>query len=281
MARTHTIPKLGGEEIHGTAFFTDIEKFSTFSEIFTPEELIHVLNEYFSKMTEILIDNRGTLDKFIGDAIVAIFGAPYYSDENAIHACYAAFGMQKALDELREKWKKDPVLSSKIGNMKMRIGLNSGPFIVGNLGCEDQMSYTMIGDTVNLAARLESGAKLYGVYTLVGESTYEKAKDIFLFRCIDRIVVIGRSEPISIYELLAPISEVTNELRECKEKYEMALELYFEGSFEEALSLFKEAIAYEIQESRKVPSRVMMDRCQELITLAPNNWDGAYTMRSK
>jgi len=281
MARTHTVPKLGGEEINGTAFFTDIEKFSTFSEMFTPEELIHILNEYFSQMTSILIENSGTLDKFIGDAIVAIFGAPYYSESNAVHACSAAWGMQQALDILRNKWSEDPLLANKVGNMRMRIGLNSGPFIVGNLGSDDQMSYTMIGDTVNLAARLESGAKQYGVYTLVGESTYEKAKDIFLFRCIDRIVVMGRSEPISVYELLAPLAEVNTELRNCKEKYELALDLYFEGSFSKALPLFKEAMAYEMQEGLKVPSRVMMERCEELITLAPTDWDGAYTMRSK
>lgn len=281
MVETHTVPKLGGEEIQGTAFFTDIEKFSTFSEMFTPEELIHVLNEYFTEMTDILKENQGTLDKFIGDAIVAIFGAPYFYEDNATYACNAAWRMQKALELLREKWKKNPELRGRVDNMKMRIGINSGPFIVGHLGSSDRMSYTMIGDTVNLAARLESGAKQYGVYTMVGESTYNFAKKDFLFRCVDRIVVVGRSKPVSVYELLAPVGEVSAEITQCYEKYNIALDLYFEGEFEQALEAFRDSQKCELSDKPLTPSSVMADRCEILIKNPPKSWDGVYTMQSK
>ncbi len=281
MVKNHTVPKLGGEQIEGTAFFTDIEKFSTFSEIFTPEELINVLNIYFSEMTVILQKNKGTLDKFIGDAIVAIFGAPCFYEENAEQACMAAWNMQEALGSLREKWSLDPDLCDKVGNMRMRIGINSGPFIVGNLGCVDRKNYTMIGDTVNLAARLESGAKQYGVYTLVGESTYESARKSFLFRAVDRIVVVGRREPVSIFELIAPLSEASPLMNMLVEKYGSAMKEYVAGQFQSALTLFRDAVELEVHPNGKNPSKVMVERCEELITQSPEYWDGVYTMRSK
>ncbi len=281
MVKNHTVPKLGGEQIVGTAFFTDIEKFSTFSEIFTPEELINVLNIYFSEMTVILQQNKGTLDKFIGDAIVAIFGAPCFYEENAEQACMAAWKMQEALGKLREIWMKDPNLCDKVGNMRMRIGINSGPFIVGNLGCVDRKNYTMIGDTVNLAARLESGAKQYGVYTVVGESTFESAKNRFLFRRLDRIVVVGRKEPVSIYELIAPIDSASDSMTQCCDSYTSALQFYTDGEFSKALEAFIYAEQCELHIGEKNPSTVMIHRCEELIENPPENWDGVYKMRSK
>ena len=281
MAKTHTVPKLGGETINGTAFFTDIEKFSTFSESFTPEELISVLNEYFTEMTHILKKNNGTLDKFIGDAIVAIFGAPYHLDNSAVDACRSAFEMQTALAHLREKWSQDEVLAPKIGNMHMRIGINSGSFIVGHLGSEDRMNYTMIGDDVNLAARLESGAKQYGVYTLIGESTYELAKSSFIFRKVDRIIVMGRSLPVTVFELIAPVDyEMEPDTLECIQLYEQGLELYFNGHFDEAGKYFNRSL--ELEWNQKLsPSLLMIQRCEELINANIDNWDGVYKLKSK
>lgn len=139
----------------------------------------------------------------------------------------------------------------------------------------------MIGDTVNLAARLESGAKQYGVYTMVGESTYNFAKKDFLFRCVDRIVVVGRSKPVSVYELLAPVGEVSAEITQCYEKYSTALDLYFNGDFEDALKAFEISMKYELSEKPLTPSSVMADRCKILIKNPPKSWDGVYTMQSK
>jgi len=165
--------------------------------------------------------------------------------------------------------------------MRMRIGINSGPFIVGNLGCVDRKNYTMIGDTVNLAARLESGAKQYGVYTLVGESTYQSAKKSFLFRSVDRIVVVGRSEPVSIYELMAPHDSVTDSMRLCCTLYSEAMNEYVLGNFESALAKFENSRMAELFGDAKSPSSVMVDRCTELLQHPPESWDGVYRMRSK
>ena len=282
MAKEQSKPKLGGEATDGTAFFTDIEKFSTFSEMFTPEELIMVLNDYFSKMTNILLDNNGTLDKYIGDAIVAFFGAPRHSKNHPFEACMTAYQMQKALGELREEWSKTPEFQGKVDNIRMRIGINTGTFITGNIGCDLRMNYTMIGDAVNLSARLESGAKQYGVYTLVGEDTYTATKDQFLFRHIDIIIVMGRSHPVSVYELIGLKEDSTDSLDNLIETYEKGLSLYFNGDFAGAELIFAKSSEYEFgPKSNTNPSLAMIDRCKILSKTPPADWKGVFSMTHK
>jgi adenylate cyclase len=281
MAENNIQPALGGEEVYGTAFFSDIESFSSFSETLSPMELIAHLNEYFSTMTRILLDHSGTLDKYIGDAIVAFFGAPRPSHHHAREACTAAVRMQEALAGLRAKWQKLPTMPEKVRTLKMRIGINTGRFVTGNMGCDLRMNYTMLGDTVNLAARLEGAGKEYGIYTVVGEETYEVVRHDFLFRKLDTIRVKGRAEPGGIYQLMGKPREGDEGLRELVETYENGLAAYVRGDFPEAKALFESALKLERFPDLKNPSRVMLDRTEHLIRIDPGKWDGVYTMEHK
>jgi adenylate cyclase len=285
MAHSHTIPKLGGEDVYGTAFFTDIEKFSTFSEKFEdPRDLVAILNTYFSTMTTILLDNKGTLDRYSGDAIIAFFGAPQKIEKSASYACKTACEMQEALRKLSQMWREDPRLSGKVTGMNTRIGINTGRFVTGNIGCDIRMNYTMIGDSVNLAARLESAAKQYGVWVLVGENTYEEAGDKFLFREIDQITVVGKNSSVRIYELISPgdiSADKKKRIVKLNEAYGAALKLYYAGDFSAAADAFKTAAVCEFHAHKTTPSAVMEQRCRKLVQNPPKDWDGVYSMKRK
>lgn len=162
--------KLGGEEREITAFFSDVQGFSTISEQLSPQELVELLNEFLTEMTDIILDYKGTVDKFEGDAIIAMFGAPNILENHAEAACSASIEMQKRLVELRKSFR-----SRGMPELKMRIGLCSGKAVVGNMGSKRRMDYTMMGDTVNTAARLEGANKIYGTYSLVSKSTVASA----------------------------------------------------------------------------------------------------------
>jgi len=191
-------PKLGGTEGYYTAFFSDIQSFSSFSEQLQPADLVELLNEYLSEMTDILADNKGTLDKYIGDMIVAFFGAPLSVDNHEYAACLTAARMQEKLNQLHDKWQAETGRWPDIVlNMRNRIGINSGNFVTGNMGSSLRMNYTMIGDSVNTASRLESSAKQYGVYIQVAEDTYRPIADQFTFRQLDNVVVVGKSQPMN------------------------------------------------------------------------------------
>jgi adenylate cyclase len=277
-------PRLGGQQSEITAFFSDIAGFSSFSEKLTAERLVHLMNDYLTEMTDILHDNGGTLDKFIGDAIVGMFGAPLYFQGHAYHACRAALLIQKRQVELREKWRQEGGWPDIVYEMKTRIGLNSGQAIIGNMGSRRRFNYTMMGDTVNLAARSESGAKSYGVYTMItGETkTLSQAfKDDITFRFLDKIIVKGRSTPVEMYELVGFDNELSKETHECISRYQRGMERYFLQDWEGAKELFHAAAAREIHEEAN-PSLVMLKRCEELKSHPPPaDWDGVYVMKTK
>ena len=171
-------PALGGEEGFHTAFFTDIQSFSAFSEKLTAGDLVELLNEYLTEMTDILLENKGTLDKYIGDAIVAFYGAPAPVKDHEYWSCLTAVKMQERLAKLREKWQAEGDRWPEIvHNMQNRIGINTGKMVTGNMGSAMRMNYTMMGDTVNLAARLEASAKQYGIYIQVAKEAYSACKD--------------------------------------------------------------------------------------------------------
>ncbi|SVD08227.1 uncharacterized protein METZ01_LOCUS361081, partial [marine metagenome] len=164
MYESKSAPSLGGEEGYNTAFFSDIASFSTFSEKLTASELVELLNEYLNEMTNILLGNKGTLDKYIGDAIIAFYGAPVQTEDHEYLACLTCCQMNDKLEELRQKWKSEgDKWPEVVHNMRHRIGVNCGSLVTGNMGSDMRMNYTMMGDTVNLTARLESGAKQYGI----------------------------------------------------------------------------------------------------------------------
>ncbi len=280
-------PQLGGVEGIRTAFFTDIQGFSTFSEeIGSPTRLVELLNEYLSEMTDILMKHDGTLDKYEGDAIIAFFGAPIEMPDHAEKACRAALDMQQKLFELRQKWREEgEKWPDIVKHMRMRIGINTGAIVTGNMGSKMRMNYTMMGDAVNLAARLESIAKQYGVYTLVSEDCAKRVRAEIYYRKIDRIKVVGKAIPVDVYELLAYKKNKNEKLEKLIQHFEKAYEYYFAGDFKKALENFKICIELEPEkEQEKNPSKVLMARCEFFIKDAaniPENWDGVYTAKEK
>ncbi len=275
-------PQLGGEETYMTAFFSDIEAFSSFSEDMEPRQLVTLINEYLTAMTDILTEKGGTLDKFIGDAIVAFFGAPLPFEDHAYRACVSSQLMQKELIRLRQKWAKDgwPEI---VANMKNRMGMNTGTMITGNMGSNRRFNYTMMGDNVNLAARCESGAKAFGVYTMVTEATKteaEKFGDDCVFRFLDNIVVIGRTQPVKMFQVADLKNDANQMLFDCIGLYEQGMEAYLSQNWDKAIGLFKQSLALEIHKSN--PSKIMINRSRVLKKNPPGErWDGVFVMESK
>lgn len=189
--------KLGGDKKQITVFFSDIRGFTTISESLDPESLVMLLNDYLSEMTEIVLEYRGTVDKYMGDAIMAFWGAPVPMEEHAYMACIASLKQLEALKVLQEKWKDKNLPIIDIG-----IGLNTGDAVVGNIGSSHRMDYTVMGDTINLGSRLEGTNKVYGTRIIISEFVYEQVKEKVLARELDLIKVKGKNEPVRIYELL-------------------------------------------------------------------------------
>ncbi len=265
---------LSGEERVLTALFSDIRSFSRMSEILSPEAVCTTLNQYLTAMTDILMDNRGTVDKFIGDAIFAFWNAPLYDAEHARNSLIAALAMRVGLAELNQVWsaKNMPIL-------KVGIGIHTGAVQVGNIGSKNRLSYTAIGDNVNLTSRLEGVTKQYGVSIIVSASTWEMVdKDEFVFCKLDRIRVVGRQEPVTIFELVDHKELVSAEHIKAIKVYEEALEIYFKGDFAEAKEKFQqlpEGIYSRLQE-------IFMVRCHNHLTNPETpNWDGVNTLEDK
>ena len=278
-------PQLGGEEGYHTAFFTDIQSFSAFSEKLTATDLVELLNDYLTEMTDTLLENKGTLDKYIGDAIVAFYGAPAPVDDHEYHACLTAVLMQERLSKMRDKWRGEGDRWPEIvHNMQNRIGINTGKMVTGNMGSTMRMNYTMMGDTVNLAARLESSAKQYGIYIQVANETYIPCKDKFTWRDLDFVRVMGKTEPAQVYELIAVAGKETEQDKTILKAYHEALELYRNQDWDKAKDAFKAADELEdMFPGRKTnPSRVYIPRCDHWKANQPgDDWDGVWTLTSK
>lgn len=285
-------PRLGGYEESITAFFSDIQSFSAFSEKLPPTQLVALMNEYLSAMTDIIQEEKGTLDKYIGDAIVAMYGAPVQLPDHAARACRSAVRVQHEQARLREKWKAEGDKWPEIVHqMQTRVGLNSGLATVGNMGSSKRFNYTMMGDVVNLAARSESGAKSYGVYTMVTEETRrlcEEAESSLCFRFLDKIVVKGRTQPVSMYELVDFQANVSAEERRTVDLFHEAVEHYLMQRWDKALELFEEASRCERFRPENAswvetnPSLLMAERCRSMKASPPGaDWDGVYRMTTK
>ncbi len=265
---------LGGERREMTAFFSDVQGFSTISESLTPDELVHLLNEYLTEMCDIIAEHDGTIDKFEGDAIIAFWGAPLQQDNHATLACLSCIDMQKRLIELREKWAQEgkPQLLA-------RMGVNSGPMVVGNMGSQSRMDYTIMGDSVNLAARLEGANKFYKNFTMISEFTYEQAKDAIEVRELDTVRVVGKNEPITVYEVLDRKGELTGDRAKLIDAFRKGLETYKARKFKEALEVFESGLAISPMDG---PTLTYIDRCKRFIEDPPGeDWDGVYTHTEK
>ena len=278
-------PSLGGEEGYHTAFFTDIQSFSAFSEKLTASELVALLNQYLTDMTDVLLENNGTLDKYIGDAIVAFYGAPIDVDDHEYWACRTAIEMQDKLAVLRESWQAEGDRWPEIvHNMQNRIGISSGQMVTGNMGSEARMNYTMMGDNVNTAARLESSAKQYGVYIQIADSTYQSVKDKVVVRDLDNVVVMGKNEPVKVWELISEVGQEPDQYKKILPAYHEALDLYKNQEWSKAIEAFKASDALEdMFGGRKTnPSRIYIPRCEHYLENPPgDDWDGVWTLTSK
>ncbi|GAB6282365.1 MAG: adenylate/guanylate cyclase domain-containing protein [Ignavibacterium sp.] len=267
--------KLGGERKILTVLFSDIEDFSTFSEKMNPEELVSFLNEYFSEMSKIIFENKGTLNKFIGDGILTFWGAPIYISEHAYFACKSALEMQRKLTILRNIW-----IKQNKPEIKIRIGINTGNMIIGNIGGLKKFDYTIMGDNVNIASRLENANKEYKSQILISESTYELVKEKFIIRELDLIIVKGKTKPLRIYELIGfqndPISE---EKIKSLNYFTEGLIHYRKKNFSEALELFQKCNSNNCEDE---PSKIYIERCKYFLKNPPDkNWNGVFIFQSK
>jgi adenylate cyclase len=299
--------KLGGQKKDLTVLFSDIRGFTTISEELNPSELVSLLNEYLTAMTKIVFRYEGTLDKYIGDAIMAIYGAPQDQEDHSLRACMTALDMIRALYKLRLDWEKKNMPPINIG-----IGLNTGAMSVGNMGSQVRFDYTVMGDNVNLASRLEGTNKQYGTNIIISEFTYERVKEDVICRQIDVVRVKGKKHPVKIYQLLANLRYADKSLEDRRKEvkkhlskkrrfmdkgapdrrvkgsediqimcadFEAALERYFKRDFEESLRMFK-ALGEKYPEDK--PVKIFIRRVKELIkSPPPPDWDGVFTMTTK
>ena len=263
----------GGETKDLTVMFSDIRGFTTLSEGLTADELVLLLNEYLGEMTEVIFQNLGTLDKYIGDAIMAFWGSPYPQDDHAYRACTCALQMIQGLDKLNAKWRTEGRRQIMIG-----VGLNTGPVNVGNMGSAKRLAWTVMGDNVNLASRLEGITKEYRGRIVISEGTYRQIADKFVCRDLDKIRVKGKHQPVTIYELL-DFAENKHKYEPLLSRFNHAMEAYRQQDWDEAASRLGEMLTHFPDDG---PTQIFMDRVLEFMQNAPEaDWDGVYVMKTK
>ncbi len=266
--------RLGGERREVTFYFSDIAGFTTFSEKLEPEALTKLMNTYLGEMTDTVLETGGTLDKYIGDAVMAFWGAPLPMDGHALVACKVALTNQKKLVRLREEWAKagwPPVHN--------RIGLNSGPAIIGNMGSPKRFSYTAIGDNVNLASRLEGANKPYGTGIMISESTRLAAGDAIEVRELDYIKVKGKNLPIRVFELLGLKGETDPKLLAKARRFEAGLAHLRARRLDEAEAAFRAVVA---EHGPDDSCELFLERCAEVrAEPPPPDWDGSFALTEK
>jgi len=271
--------KIGGKKKQLSMFFSDIANFTTISESYPAEKLILHLSEYFDELTKIVLDNNGTVDKYIGDSIMAFWGSPQQDNQHYLNCCLSALLCQRRLLDLNRKWSYE-----KKPELYTRIGIHTGDVIVGNMGSGERMNYTLLGDSVNLAARLEGTNKVYGTKIIVSEATVRQLHEHAVVRPLDIVAVKGKNEGVTIYELVAlknsdPIVLPTDDqLRFCDE-FTKAFRYYLEQRWDEAIAIFT-----ELQETygKDAPCDMYIARCKAFKkTPPPANWDSVYHMHTK
>ncbi len=261
--------KLGGERRAITALFLDIENFTNLSESLEPQAVVSVINTYFDALSKVIMQKGGTVDKFEGDAIMALFGAPVPSEDHGLKGCETALAIREKMAELN---------ASTGYKLNIRIGLATGDAIVGNMGSENRFDYTAMGDTVNTASRLEGANKFYSTRILVTEGTYEAAKGQFFMRQVDLVCLKGKDKAIRIYEVLGPLAGATEEGHKVVVEWDKALEAYRAGRFDEAEKGFR-AVLTTLPEDG--PSKTLLGRVATLKLASLTDWDGVWKFESK
>jgi adenylate cyclase len=268
------IATVGGETKELTIIFTDIKNFTQLSERINEQELMQYLSRYFQAITKVIIEMNGTVDKYMGDGLMAFWGAPVDDTEHARHACQAVLQIQASLKQLNEEFREEnkPMVAT-------RIGINTGKVIVGNVGSDERLNYTSLGDPVNLASRLEGLNKIYGTWMIVSEFTYNKVKDNFKFRLLDKVAVKGKQQGIYIYELLedAAVAPYLN-LEQYNQEFFSAFSCYESSDWQAAINLFNNL-------DKKYPEdlliKIFIKRCLVFNANPPANWNGIWVMTEK
>ncbi|MDR1106869.1 MAG: adenylate/guanylate cyclase domain-containing protein [Treponema sp.] len=268
--------QLGGTKRHMSAIFTDIKGFSTISEKLDPEELVFLLNDYLSAMSATVLDQRGTIDKYEGDAIIAFFGAPLELEDHARRACMSAIAMKRVERELNARYREN---GSSPGPLLTRIGINTGSMVVGNMGTRQKMDYTIMGNAVNIAARLEGVNKQYGTWILASEDTVKEAGGGIVSRRLDRVEVVGITAPVRLYEILETAENAPPEMLAQVELFHRALDLFEGREWSAAENAFEEAANLAPGDA---PSELYRRRCREYReNPPPDGWDGIARLSQK
>lgn len=265
--------KLGGERRRMTVLFSDVRGFTTISEGLKPERLVEVMNTYLSRMTEVVFEHGGVLDKYIGDAVMAFWNAPFDQPDHADRAVEAALDMLTTL--------KDMNASGKFGELNFRIGVgvNTGDMVVGNMGSEERFDYTVIGDSVNLGSRMESLTKEYGVSLLVSEATKEELKGKYLMRSVDLVAVKGKKEPVRMYEVMKRESDASPADNKLVARFGEAMQAYTSKAFEKAVSITDELLSQYPEDG---PAKTLNARAKHFIQEPPPaDWNGVWVMTKK
>ena len=265
--------ELGGEEKRLTVMFSDIRDFTTISEGLKPHALVRLMNDYLTPMTNIILNNSGTVDKYMGDAIMAFWGAPVEQPDHPVKACRTALEMVRRLDDIQSEWKERGIPKIRIG-----IGISTGRLTVGNMGSSTRFDYTVMGDTVNLCSRLEGLNKEYGTQIIVPKYTYEDVKDAFILRELDSVRVKGKEIPIRIYELMGD-RHSSDDLQKVAELFEAALNAYRKKDWDKADACLLDVLKLKPDDG---PSTLFLSRIKELRnTELPTDWDGVFVMTKK
>jgi adenylate cyclase len=265
--------KLGGDRKNLTVMFSDIRGFTTISEKLTPEELVSLLNEYLTVMTDIVFKYEGLLDKYIGDAIMAVFGAPLEQPDHALRCCRTALEMMAELKVLQERWAREGRPYVDIG-----VGINSGDMVVGNMGSNMRFDYTVMGDNVNLSSRLEGINKEYGTHIILSEYTYAVVKEEMFCREIDSVRVKGKKLPVRIYELICAQKDAAKH-EEYVRRFHEGLERYKQARWDESIAAFRSVLDLRPDDP---PASLYIQRCHDLKEHPPEGeWDGVFTMTKK
>ncbi len=266
--------QLGGERKFLTVLFSDIRGFTSISEKMESQDLVEFLNEYLTEMTEIVLKYDGTLDKYMGDAIMAIYGAPVEQEDHPARACTSALEMIARLRQLQSVWQAQGKPPIDIG-----IGLNSGLMTVGNMGSEKRFDYTVMGDNVNLGSRLEGINKQYGTNIILSEYTDALVKEHFISRELDLVRVKGKEEPVRIYELVGQTGQVDVSTIQGMKYFEQGLEAYRDMRWKDAIERFNQALSLY---QKDAAAQLYINRCMTYQkTPPPEGWDGVYTMKTK
>ena len=272
--------KLSGDKRVVTVFFSDMEKFSSISEQMTPAGLVNMINHYLTLASESIRRHNGVIDKYIGDAIMAFWGPPFTSEnEHAKLACFAALDQLSILEEFRRMLPDLTGFRKGLPTINIRLGLATGDVIVGNIGSNTSRNYTVMGDTVNIASRLEGASKQYGTRLLISEQTQVMARDAIETRELDSIRVVGKSEPVRIFELLARKGELEQATIDLRESFERGLNAYRNRDWDRAQAYFAACLEINLADG---PAQLFIERLQYVRDHPPaEDWDGVWSLTEK